>query len=174
MDKSELYEKVSSAFSAVPYPGDHAIGNPDGGREAEEMALSFRGRDWRSLNPSELWGPALRFMTSEAFHYYFPAFLLAVLKEIELSELELEGDAIDVYDSVISILTPSDLKDYFQPDWIFQSRFHNFTSAQKEVVRVLINLILEYQLRWYQGYGDSIDARELDSLRMVKEYWDRF
>jgi hypothetical protein len=174
MDKSELYEKVSSAFSAVPYPGDHAIGMPEGGYEAEEVARWFRGRDWRSLNPSELWAPSLRVLTSEAFHYYFPAFLLAVLKELELRELEIQNDAIDVYDTVISILTPPELMDYFQPECIFQSRYHNFTSAQKEVVRVFINFVLEDAVSWYQGGGDSIDARELDSLRMLKEYWDRF
>ncbi len=173
MDKSGIHERVTAAFSDVPYPGDQAIGAADGGHEGKMVADWFRGRDWRSLKPSELSVPSLRYMTPEAFHYYFPAFLLAVLEEIELEEDPGE-DAGDVYDTLISILTPPELKDHPWPDWMFQSQYRNFTPAQKEVVREVISLILEDALRWSQGNDDFMDAAAVSSLRKLKDYWDRF
>ena len=107
-------------------------------------------------------------MTPETFRYYLPAYLLASNEE----------DSGDVYDNVISQLTPPEQKEDLQPTWLFeewfQSNYRNFTFIQKEVVREFIDWALEDALRSCQEFGDPIDDEAMMSLYALKNYWRCF
>lgn len=75
----ELVRKIRSSFKETPYPGDNniGIGWPDG----DEVEDAFKGKDWKDLSPELLFDhrDKLPFLQPEAFRFYLPAYLLAVL-----------------------------------------------------------------------------------------------
>lgn len=74
-------ELIESAFAGVSYPGDERITDHKGCLECQEIAAYFRGTSWRDHTIEKLWEhrTALSLFTSEAFHYFLPAFMLGTL-----------------------------------------------------------------------------------------------
>lgn len=64
----------------------------------------FRGKTWQGHTVKNLrWhAAALNLLTAEALHHFLPAFVLAVLEDPEKADI--------IYDSLISILTPSNAR----------------------------------------------------------------
>lgn len=161
MDKAELQKRIVSAFADVPYPGDDRLGDPDGRDDGEDVTEGFRGKDWRSLKPDELWPDALFWMTPEAYHYYFPAYLLAAMK----------GNAGDIFDSVLVHLTPPLDTDNAADN--FHERHNSFTAAQKQVVRDFLDLVLE-EIIAHRTKRQIFRYSEERRLRALLDYWSRF
>jgi hypothetical protein len=185
MNNPQFGSKVQAAFSTVPYPGDENIGAPDGRYDGEKVTNLFRGKDWRSLKLDDLWVPALSFMTPQAFHYYFPAFLLVALDALFLSDesdadlatsilASREMSAGDILERLTLLLASPEQDSYPEAIRTFYSRFGNFTTAQREVVREFIGLALEDQTQWDEELGGSVERSAVISLRKSKEYWDTF
>ena len=162
MSKSELREKIMSAFADVPYPGDESIGHPEGRDDGEDVAEFLCGKHWRSLDFKTLWTPALRWMTPEAFHHYFPAFLLAALDPTS------SGEPSDIFNFI------SVGRSYRrQPDETFRENFKNFTPAQKQVVRNFLAWMLD-ELVAFQQETRSLYPDDERELRAVLDFWNGF
>jgi len=85
-DAAALKAQIAAVFVA-PYPGDDNIRGSDLGCEPEEVAALYRGRtDWKTLEPAFLDGAGLGFLSPQAFRFYLPAFLLADLDGLLLTE----------------------------------------------------------------------------------------
>jgi hypothetical protein len=83
-----LRETIEQAFSDVPYPGDTRI-TSHGCPECDEIAEYFRGTTWRghSVDLLRYHSAALSLFTSEAYHYFLPAFMPATLDDAEAADL---------------------------------------------------------------------------------------
>ena len=86
-DKETVAAQITSAFSAVEYPGDWCLRGSDEGDEPYLLEQEFKGKaDWRSLAPAFLdqapdgFASALSFFSDEAFRFYLPAYLIADLR----------------------------------------------------------------------------------------------
>jgi hypothetical protein len=120
MNKLQLIQRVQNAFPAIPVPSDSEIvphtTHLDLEREAIKKFLS--GKTWRTLTLDRLKndydGDAsaiLSLVSHKAFHYYFPAFLMTGLTDIERSDM--------IFDCTIYTFFP-DAKDKELKEWRFE------------------------------------------------------
>lgn len=126
-----MRERLSEAFPLQPLPKNIAERHnpaPDD-REYYAVATYFKHRLWTQVDSDDLWrvfpGVPMEwfyFMTTEAFHYYFPSALLTCLEE-------KNSDFIDLHQGLVYLLTPDS-------SWA-KSRFCDFSADQ-------IALIVEY------------------------------
>lgn len=130
MHNEELQKKIIAAFADVPYPGNDQIGAADGRDDAEWAIETFSGKTWESIQPHELERPLIRFMTTQAFQYYLPAYLMAY------DDIDSSGDTL------IRMLTPLHLDD-LGINKNFHSIFKNFTVEQKKAIYEFLKF--EYQ-----------------------------
>ena len=82
----DLKDEILSAFRSVPYPGDDRI-TGHSCPECDEIAGYFRGTGQTGHTVDGLWEheAALSLFSDEAFHYWLPSFMLAVLESPENS-----------------------------------------------------------------------------------------
>ena len=153
-DKSELVKQIRDAFADVPYPGDnHLSYNPED-LGANQIADAFRGKHWTEVPFETLLyhNDALHFFTDEAFHFYLPAYLLAVLERYD--------DADILPEMLVGVLTAPDPE---APDYsFFQQKFKSFTSAQEAAVKAF----LEYLMKTYPDH-----YRHNEPLAALQSYW---
>jgi len=111
-----LVQEIREAFADVPYPGDENI---SASRYDEGMSGYFSGTSQEGHAARDLrrHASALSFFTSEAFHYYLPAFAIAVLQEPE--------DADIIYDHLIYD---------FHASSSTRERLELFNAAQREAM----------------------------------------
>lgn len=89
-----LVQEIKAAFADVPYPGDDNITGTVYPWD-EGVSDYFKGTTQEGHNVRDLrcHSAALSFFLPEAFHYYLPAFAVAVLQEPEAADI--------IYDSLI-------------------------------------------------------------------------
>ncbi|MEZ4672332.1 MAG: DUF6714 family protein [Anaerolineae bacterium] len=77
--RQRLGRHIEEAFADTPYPGDNHICKPD--VDGSDLVRAFRGQDWRDLQLNTItnYHVDMALMTPEAFRYYLPAFMLAVV-----------------------------------------------------------------------------------------------
>jgi hypothetical protein len=83
--RKAVLELVESAFGDLPVPAVGSAGAscyPDENEECDEL---FRGRHWREIPPSDIphEGSLLYNLQPEAFRFYLPAFMRAVVLDYE-------------------------------------------------------------------------------------------
>jgi hypothetical protein len=153
-DKSELAKRIREAFADAPYPGDgNLIYAPDD-LGAREIADAFRGKHWSEVPFETLLyhNDALHFFTDEAFRFYLPAYLLAVLERYE--------DADVLPEMLVGVLTAPDPQD---PGYSsFRLRFDGFSADR----RAAVTAFLEYLMMTHQ---DEYPDDEL--LTALQSYW---
>ena len=79
--KTRLIERIKTAFSTVPYPGDQNITIHPLGLDIE-IEEYFRGKTWQGLSEEKLryhLTDALGIFSPEGYHYFLPAFLIFAL-----------------------------------------------------------------------------------------------
>jgi hypothetical protein len=145
----ELIARIEEAFKDVPYPGDD---NLDRGYPLE--VEDFIGKHWKDLpfdfmfsNREALWS-----FSGEGFHFYLPAFLIAMLR--------YPGRMDTLPDVLMVQLVPS------ETHWRFRA-LERFTEAQVQVVH---DFLWEYFL--------TISETNENSLHEAIDFWterlDRF
>jgi hypothetical protein len=144
MNASEVIRLIEDAWRDVPYPGDSNIFTPDS-YDDEDIANYFGGTTWSGHSPIGLrsHSSALTFFTAKAFHYWFPAFLIAALQDREEADVVVEQ-------------IPSSLSDSYAPE-----RWALFTRAQKHAVAAYFRFQIE---RFPEGA-----ANERKALAILKE-----
>jgi hypothetical protein len=95
-DPLEIENLLQTAFPDRTYPGDNSIVSCDAAHlaqceECQETLANFRGRHWSEVfNKGRLmhnWG-GLYFMTPQARHFFFPAYVGGALRDRDTSLLE--------------------------------------------------------------------------------------
>lgn len=82
--RDEIRQRIEAVFAATPYPGDDNIAPHDCGECAaiRNALKSTDWRDWIEAPVAELRRHAvLPLFSPEAFRYFLPAFLIAVIRE---------------------------------------------------------------------------------------------
>jgi hypothetical protein len=154
---SETRESIERAFAVVPYPGDENLVGPDAGDQRDIIIQTFRGRDWRSLQPEELASCDLLSMTPQAIHYYLPAYFLLLDDACDEEKYDTQARnkiADDLWDA---IAPPAEGDSQTQSEKALQ-RLRLFSADQREVVEDYLTDILK-QFR-------------LDQARVAKFYED--
>lgn len=136
----ELCQAIEAAFAEAEYPGDENIVTHWSGQytDIEEVWVreSFTGRHWKTVPlESVIFNrDHLPHFTPEAFRFFLPTFLLAVLQH------PVEVDVLS--NNLFYELTPDDPEGpSYSP--FFDERVNGLTPAQKDVVRKFINWYLD-------------------------------
>lgn len=165
MELDFLAEKIETAFSDVPYPGDSNILNEFGVREYSGGNF-LKGLDWRVLPDEYDEGkqtirlPNIIDLTDEAFHYYLSGYMMVTAKYY--NEYNCSDDVI------FHLLLYSETTDraYLNKDNL--QRFEMLSTKQKHAVR----LFLEYLI---QEYSEEMKWDHPNSAWMaLEQYWKRF
>jgi hypothetical protein len=82
-----LRDVIESAFADVPHPGDDRITTCSGG-DADEVLAYFRDRTSGGHSAQQLrfHDYALTFFTEDALFYFLPAFLIALVEDLETAD----------------------------------------------------------------------------------------
>ena len=91
MNATEVIQSIEDAWREVVYPGDSKIFTPDP-YDDEGITRYFRGTTWRGHEPADLraHSSAFTFFTPEAFHYWFPAFMIAAIQSPEEADVVVD------------------------------------------------------------------------------------
>lgn len=99
-NKETVKSQIRDAFGRTRYPGDNWLPYDD-----EGFATALRGKTWQDVIDAEFLVPirdCIFFLSCEAFRYYLPGFLIAILDYH--SELDYFPDAL------VRKLAPQELK----------------------------------------------------------------
>ena len=122
----KLIQEIENAFSDVLYPGETKLAlfaEGRGNEEAEKLRNDFAHKHWKSVPLDVLISNRnnLPFLTPEAFHFYLPAFMIAILlhpKEVgtlsnntvfKLSPPEPTEQLGNLFQTLTHLLSPSQI-----------------------------------------------------------------
>ena len=136
MDELEaMTQRIEDVFANGTYPGDDQLVCDDAGHEwlddpdEHRLKNAVKGKHWKEIIPvivNPTFSDSIFYFTPKAFHYYFPAYLTAVL--------EFDDNTVFIY-SVISAITPGTVR--------FKGFLKEITPEEKDVIRG----VLEYVYR---------------------------
>jgi hypothetical protein len=150
-----IIESIESVFADVPYPGDDRIAEHKDCPECDDIRAHFRGSKWRGHTVNELqqYQSALSLFTSEALHYFLPAFMLVSLGAWD--------EADDIPFSIMCIFLPSDAESDASQRQYRQERFEIFTQRQREAVA-------SYLREWANSASLSKEVHRHDITRAIE------
>jgi hypothetical protein len=124
-DDAAFIEAIRKALADEEYPGDDQL-IISGERESAAMAEAFKGKHWTEASFPLLlrYRLDLALFTPQAFHFYLPAFLIAMLTE---------RDGRDLAFFLYRALIPPDSGDEIDAER-FKARLAVFTAAQQAVI----------------------------------------
>jgi hypothetical protein len=164
--EQELVTQIERAFADVPYPGDDHICRGAGvqveGSEEANIAAVFRGRHWRDVPLEGLarYSATFCFLTPEAFRFYLPAYLLAVIR-LSPEEVERVPIAGALEESLIQSLRPAT---YDPILWDYRhQRIDPLTPDQKTAVQAFLHW--RYREQLWEG------SDLFDEAKAVFAYW---
>lgn len=147
--RQELAQQVEIAFSDVPYPGDDNIAKSPNTSLSSGISTLFVGKNWQEVPLSSLFQErlSLGLFTPEAFCYFFPAFLRAVL---------LHSDQMDtLWENLFFDLTPPENEIKMG---VFLDKVSRFNQQQIEVIKAFIKLYISIE----RSYPDPKRERASD------------
>jgi hypothetical protein len=127
IQKESLEDQIRSAFEAVEYPGDECLVSENYG-EYLDVRRDFRQRHWKAITERMLErnSSSLAFMTTEAFRFYLPAYLIYSLSE--------KGNNSVVVDTTVSALCPRD-------NPLFWPRLAALSVKQRHAVQTFLEFV---------------------------------
>jgi hypothetical protein len=83
--RQEVAQEIIKAFAAAPYPGDNGIVKP--GSDGADLVTALQGKTWDDLDIGTIatCHIDMPLLTAEAFRYYLPAFMLALIFQYQHS-----------------------------------------------------------------------------------------
>jgi hypothetical protein len=130
-----LKQKVKIVFADVPYP--KGIIAPHECDECQEVRRTFKNKNWKTIEPEileENFG-IIPLFSSEAFHFFLPAYLIYSLEHFS-----------EKYDTVceytIYAVTP-DKKSIKNTSNYWQEKFKEFTLEQMNCIYEFLDLVRE-------------------------------
>jgi uncharacterized protein DUF6714 len=132
--KEKLIREIEQAFADIEYPGDDKIVPVLNQMDYWRLSNDFKGTDWKAIDPDILVKHVydLPLLTSEAFRFYLPAYLIAALSghpSGDFSEFTYYG------------LVPPEAEGS-EMDW-FLERVNGFNTLQKSVIKEYVQLYIE-------------------------------
>jgi hypothetical protein len=123
----EIIQLIANAFDDADFPSENAVFIPSAGHifDIDQATTELGKKHWRdiSVNTLQRNKDRISYLTPQAFHFYFPAFLTGIIKT---------PHAVDVLrENIIASLTPSK-NEFTQP--IFESRARTFNTRQVEAI----------------------------------------
>jgi len=152
--KCDLINQINNIFKDIPYPGDeNIVDDPSHCPECKEVSKAFNKKHWKEvllefkfslmsfLKPPAIIPDSFLLLTTKAFQFYLPAFLIYCIDEI---------DNINQYDEIISdkIFRMIDII-IFKLNYFLNLQEY-FNIQQRQVIKVFLEYILD------KGY-DNID-----------------
>jgi len=134
---NKLIEKIKKAFVNTQYPGDeNIVHKTQYDNEVAECEKKFLGKKWQEVDwntiDNEGWASGCAFLTNEAYRYYLPAYMIAIIEKYD--------DMINSVDAVVSSLrfpnTSEEQKEFYV-------KMEGFTSEQKEVIIEFLDWLAE-------------------------------
>jgi hypothetical protein len=154
--RTNLIERVRAAFADNQYPGDEKLVYDNTGFHADvaESANSFRSQDWKTIPLDVLVSQrdSLSFLTPEAYHYFLPSFIIAILSHDEKLDVLRNN-------TVYSLYPPSSEEGFRKT---FLSTVSNFSKEQKQVITDF--------LKTYYEMKDYFDPN--GELKQAIEFWE--
>jgi uncharacterized protein DUF6714 len=156
-----LFEQVQIAFTTTEYPGDDNIVYDIYSHYSDviETLNSFKGKHWSELTPDVvlLNSSHLAFLTTQAFCFYLPTYLLTIAS--------YTGYIDQLLETVLFYLTPPEPGS--QDMESFLRRVECFNTQQREVIRTLLSLFV--CVTYGSENGKAYQA-DLDLMRAVT-FW---
>jgi hypothetical protein len=149
----DILEKVREVFADAQYPGDDNLVTVPDHWEYSEMAEDFKGKHWKEI-PTSLavkWRTSTFVFTSQAFCFYFPAFVIAGWGDRKGS---------DIAGFFIQEFVPPAPNTNRQKE--FLDRMETFTPDQKDLLKIILERYIADSpvLGWKDEEKDRI-----------KEFW---
>lgn len=159
-DRSFTAEQVVSLIETA-FPDDAFTGNViyEGGENYEDSAMTavhFGGRSWKGFEPAFLrkYGDAIYFFTSEAYVFFLPAFLVAIVEAFD------EVDAL--VETVVGTLVPDRSE---EEAVLFAERGRLLNHDQKRAIAAFLCHIKE------EHGGADLNPAQQESL---DAHWETF
>ena len=162
-DLEVVKTQISTAFKNRSYPGDDYISYDQTGYCLECLAVSnyFRGKTWEAISWADLSenypgdpSACLGFMTTEAFSYYFPAYLLI---------------ATEHYDDSDTIPSVMIFKLQFPTDELDRAKFLEWVSSLSDSEKRSVRSFL-----YFMQSHHSDDFLNDEPGQAIKQFWDKF
>jgi hypothetical protein len=158
--KQRLIERIERAFAHLPYPGDNRIvahsypGLADDNISEEgRIAAVFRGKHWKDLTLGDLarYSATLSFLSPEAYRFYLPAYLLALIR-LSPEEMERVPQAGDLEGSLLYSLQPAADTEGL---WNFiHQKIDSLTPDQKSAVQAFLHWLYRKRILEHVEYFD--------------------
>jgi hypothetical protein len=156
--KSHLVRQIDEAFAEARYPGDGNIAYDQSGRhiECNQVAASFRGKNWRDLSLDFVRknADALFFFSPAAYAYFLPAFLENSLRDFDNAGVT-PGNIVVSLSASLSSSTPEQ----------FTRRIGHLTVPQRKAITAFL-MYLATDKADYFPLGDPKIA--------IDEFWSRY
>lgn len=158
-----LLDELKEAFGDTPCPKDEEIlkegmgeveycGNPTAGLSGVRW-MDLPARCYSKEKDFYFW-PWLIDLTSVAYHYYLPGYLLITLENYDKAHVS----------QVISSLIPGDYMNAVEP----LERFSRFTLKQKRFIKKY----LEYMIQEHKK--EVIEGTAEEAEKALKQYWGKY
>lgn len=169
---------IRKAFARTPYPGDEKLVIARAGEdpECDQIAESFRGKNWRELPAGVIRGFAdsLPLFTPAAFRYYLPAYMLASLGPNEEPASMREpmpgrapDTAFDWYDVVNFVLFRLTLPELPEDCEYFLARARQFSVEERRAIARYLHLIAERK-----EIDSDVMEPERDEIARAIRFWE--
>ncbi len=197
-EKHELLEHIELGWKDQTYPGDGRLitrpKQPPGGcrDEHDYVAEYFQGKHWKEITLEDLrrnypgpYDACLAFMSSEAFRFYFPAFMCIAVNYWHTDDVTAGAatDALVPPDMQLASV-PEELKGVSDEEqqlhrkflehrrknkdeltaW-WQERVSGFTPLQRQTIRRLFIYLTDCYKSKYQGWVPQ-------NLQAALRYWN--
>jgi hypothetical protein len=153
MDEARLRsvkQQIEEAFKDAPYPGDHEMVTDPNDWESIDLMNAFKGKHWKELDAETLRRNHDTFLSIAGLQYYFPAYLMAALDDVEDI---LPFTVYGLYFSEDPRLRQRDLE-----------RFNSFTPAQKKAIKAFLEYVRDQ-------YPECWSLRDPEPVRALRDYW---
>ncbi len=155
-----LKQKIIESFAAVPYP--NGVIAPHECDKCLDLRETFVNENWQTIDSKILEEnySKMPLFSSEAFHYFLPAFLIYSLDNFN-DNLVCQ---FTIYTLSSSEKEIKESYDYWQKYW--QSRFENFTLEQINLIHEFLNLVEFKKDDGFYLYREYVETGK----KMLKEF----
>ena len=170
-ERLKIRNLIQDAFGNAEYPGDENLVATEPLADQiwrQRIAKSLRGKDWTSISPLEDKevshdGSDLLYLTSAAFCYYLPAYLIACIDDFD------EADVMGA--TVIHVLTPPSDEGARNSESkkTFDNKIKKFSRVQREAICAFLAYVFNnYREDFFIGENDPISPDYTACL----EFWN--
>ncbi|MBV7440709.1 hypothetical protein KRX57_04690 [Weeksellaceae bacterium TAE3-ERU29] len=150
MESTVLIKRIKEAFKNERYMGDENIvydNSPDND-DCAELKSYFIGKKWQDLEQSLIFNhkDELSFFSKKALKYYFPAFMIDVLKDVRASDTLADNLLFELVLplEIDTILIKNEVKKYLLNDKTPKTDFEKILSYKHNNPEEKLNDFLEF------------------------------